>query len=799
MRKLFKMLIICNLMFYSLMALYALEGPDKKDIYHDNWIDFNKNGKQDPYENPELPIKERVDDLLSRMTMQEKTCQMATLYGFGRVLEDEIPTKEWPNKIWKDGIGNIDEQLNGLDRPKTQTEWSYPHSKHPEAINIIQKWFVEKTHLGIPVDFTNEGIRGICHEKATSFPAQIGVGSTWDVDLVSQIGHITGKEARILGYTNAYSPILDLARDPRWGRAVETYGEDPYLVSQLGVAQVKALQEEGVVSTPKHFAIYSIPKGGRDGGARTDPNATWRKVETIYLAPFRKAFVEGEALGTMSSYNDYNGLPISGTKKFLTEKLRQEWGFQGYVVSDSKAVIFLNSKHQVAETYKEAVRQTVEGGLNIRTAFTPPNVYIDPLRELVEEGKLSMHTIDNRVSDVLRVKFILGLFDQPYVENPELADKIVARKEHQEVSLKTARESMVLLKNDDDILPLNKGLNSILVAGPNAAAIKHSISRYGPSKVDVISVLEGVKNKVSSKTEVKYVKGCNVVDDNWPDSEILPEPPSEKVMTEIRKAAEMAKNVDAAIVVVGSNEETVGESKSRTSLNLPGHQLKLVKAIYETGTPTIVVLINGRALTINWIDRNVPSILEAWFPGEKCGRAVADVLFGDYNPGGKLPVTFPKTVGQLPLNFPYKKGSRAGSHHDTRVEGVLYPFGHGLSYTDFVYSDLAISPKKQADQGKIEIFCKVKNTGKRAGDEVVQLYIRDEISSVVDYESKLRGFDRITLKPGEEKQVKFALTPEDLQILDKNLDWSVEPGKFNVMIGSSSEDIRLDGSFEITN
>ncbi len=420
----------------------------KGSIYHDGWNDLNKDGQMAPYEDPKLEIEKRVDDLLARMTLEEKTCQMATLYGFCRVAKDELPTDEWPNEIWKDGIGNIDEHLNGLDRKKCVTEYSSPASKHARAINEVQRFFIEKTRLGIPVDFTDEGIRGLCQEGATSFPAQIGVGSTWDKELVSAIGHVTGKEARAFGYTNVYSPILDLPRDPRWGRTVECYSEDPYLTSRLGVLQVKALQSEGVVSTPKHYAVYSVPKGARDGAARTDPQVTARDVETIYIAPFRAAFKEGGALGVMSSYNDYDGIPVQGSKYFLIEKLRQEYGFKGYVVSDSDAVKYIYKKHHVAATYKEAVRHAVEGGLNIRTTFTPPDVFIKPLRELVREGKVSMKTIDSRVRDVLRVKFILGLFDHPYVEDPELSDKIVRSKESVELSLRAARESIVLLKND---------------------------------------------------------------------------------------------------------------------------------------------------------------------------------------------------------------------------------------------------------------------------------------------------------------------------------------------------------------
>ncbi len=769
-------------------------------IYHDDWIDLNKNGRQDPYENPNLDIEKRIDDLLHRMTIEEKTCQMTTLYGFGRVLKDEIPTPEWETQIWKDGIGNIDEHLNGLDRKETETEYSWPPSKHAEAINTVQRFFVEETRLGIPVDFTNEGIRGICHQGGTSFPPQIGIGSTWNKDLVAKIGEITAKEGRSLGYTNIYSPILDLARDPRWGRTLECYTEDPFLASKLGLEQVKALQANGVVSTPKHFTVYSIPKGGRDGEARTDPQATRREIEMLYLRPFKTAFVEGKALGTMSSYNDYDGIPITGSRYFLVDLLRGKWGFKGYVVSDSRAVEYIYSKHHIAGSQKDAVYEAVMAGLNIRTDFTEPEVYIEPLRELIHEGRIPIKEIDERVRPILRVKYLLGLFDKPYLENPEKADEIVARNEHQKVALQASRESLILLKNENSLLPLNlANLKNILVVGPNADAEKSSISRYGPNKIDVISVLEGIQQIVPENVRVVHEKGCDIYDQNWPESQILPQPMSVSVKADIDRAVSAAMKSDVIIAVLGENEEMVGESKSVTSLDLAGYQLDLIKALQATGKPVIAVLINGRPLTINWLDRNIPAIIESWFPGAWGGRAVAEVLFGEYNPGGKLPITFPKTVGQLPLNFPYKPGSHAGSKNNTRIKGVLYPFGYGLSYTKFEYSLLKITPETQTCNGNITVTCTIQNTGSRAGDEVVQLYVRDLVSSVTTYVKNLRGFERIHLKPGETKTVSFTLFPDDLSLPNRQMEWIVEPGDFKVMIGASSEDIRLKGNFTITN
>ncbi|MCA1745899.1 MAG: glycoside hydrolase family 3 C-terminal domain-containing protein, partial [Bacteroidales bacterium] len=555
-----------------------------------------------------------------------------------------------------------------------------------------------------------------------------------------------------------------------------------------------------------HFAAYSVPKGGRDGGARTDPHIAPRELHEIHLYPFRRVIMEADVLGVMSSYNDWDGVPVTGSAYFLTELLRKQYGFRGFVVSDSEAVEYLESKHHVAGDYKEAVRQSVEAGLNVRTTFREPASFIEPLRELVREGSLSMATIDNRVADVLRVKFELGLFDQPYVQDPSRADKVVYDDDAQLFSKRISRESLVLLKNENNILPLDKkAVKRVLVTGPNAAAIHHSISRYGPSNIDVISVLEGVKALGGSDFEVVYTKGSDIGNDNWPTTEILPEPHSSREKAEIARAVELAEASDVIIAVLGENEKIVGESLSRTSLDLPGIQQDLLKALYDTGKPVILVLINGRALTINWADKYVPGIIEAWFPGEYGGMAIAEALFGDYNPGGKLSVTFPKTVGQIEYNFPYKPGSHASqperdpnnAGYNTRIDGFLYPFGFGLSYTSFEYRNLVVTPNEAVAAHRIQVQVEVSNTGSRAGDEVVQLYLSDPVSTVTTYVSLLRGFERIHLKPGETKTVQFELSPDDLSILDKDMKWGVEPGYYEVWIGASSEDIRLKQLFEI--
>ncbi len=788
-----------------LLSLVGFSFSQDVNIYYDNWIDHNKNGKQDPYEDPSLSVEKRITDLLNRMTVEEKTCQLATLYGYGNVLADELPTDEWTNRVWKDGIANIDEHLNG-EGPQvwfyknegksvpTQTQYDWPPSKHAEAINEVQRFFIEKTRLGIPIDFTNEGIHGLRQTGATSFPVPPGLASTWDVNLINKIGHVTGKEAKAFGYTNVYAPICDLARDPRWGRVIETFGEDPYLASKLATAMTLGIQEEGVVSTLKHFAVYSIPKGGRDGDVRTDPQATIREVDSIHLEPFRRAIIDGGALGVMSSYNDYNGVPVTGSSKFLTEILRNSWGFQGYVVSDSEAVEQIWNKHHVAEDLEHAVTEAVQAGLNVWTNFREPEDYIEPLRNAIKSDLLSMDVIDERVRDVLRVKYILGLFDKPYVENIDEVDKIVHSEEHQQVALEAARKSIVLLKNENSLLPLNNNIKKILVVGPLADDTKNLSTGYGPI-TDIETVYEAIKKKVGDKVAVTYSRGCEVIDKNFPESEILPEKPDAEEQKMIDEAVEKANDTDVIIAVIGENDRIIGEGYTRSSLDLAGHQLDLVKALFATGKPVVVVLLNGRPITINWINENIPAIVEGWFPGEKSAQAIAEVLFGDYNPGGKLPLTFPKSVGQIPFNFPYKPSSQVGG--STYVSGALYPFGYGLSYTEFKYDNLQVTPKQIDENGMVTVSVEVSNIGKVKGDEVVQVYINDKVSSVTTYDKELKGFYRVTLFPGQTKRISFYIPASQLSLLNRDMEKVVEPGEFEVMVGSSSEDIRLKDSFGV--
>lgn len=775
-----------------------------EEIFNDGWIDRNKNGIQDPYENPALDIDARIADLLERMTMEEKTSQMGTIYGYNRVIKNPRPTEQWHGRVWKDGVANIDEHCNGVRGEQEYIDFV----EHGELLNEIQTWFIEETRLGIPVDFTNEGIRGLCHAWASNFPSQLGVGATFDKDLVRRIGEITGEEGRALGYTNIYSPILDVVRDPRWGRTIECYGESPFLVGELGKQQSLGLQSKGVASTVKHFAAYSTPNGGRDARGRTDPQIPFRDMHEILMQPFQKVFTEAHPKGAMSSYNTYDGVPVTGSSYFLTDLLRDEYGFNGYVVSDSGAVSRLEKQHGTAASFEDAIVESVNAGLNVRTNFEKMEKFVLPLREVVKEGRISEATLNERVADVLRVKFELGLFDQPFVD-ADRAPQIVHRPENEAVTLEAARKAMVLLRNENNALPLDaNSVKTVLVVGPGADDVHPMISRYGPGQSNVITPLAGVRTLLGDRAEVLYSKGVDYRDARFPGSDILPAAPSQQEQAELDQAVSLAEQADVIIAVVGDDHSTVGESRSRTSLDLSGHQRLLVQEMVKTGKPVVVVLMAGRAASINWIDQNVPGILACWHGGEKVGQAVAETIFGAYNPGGKLPITFPQTVGQIPLSFPHRNGAWGRQNKlpdpngwgSTRIVDPLYHFGHGLSYTTFEYGDLRIEPAQATADDVITVSCDITNTGERSGEEVVQLYIKDVVASVAPFAKVLRGFERIALKSGETQTVSFELLPaRDLKMLDRANQWVVEPGRFEVMVSNSSspEGIQEQGSFSI--
>ena len=675
------------------------------------------------------------------------------------------------------------------------------------ALNEVQRFFIEDTRLGVPAEFTDEGIRGVEHFKATDFPTQLGLGQTWDRALIRKVGEVTGREAHALGYVNVYAPIMDVMRDPRWGRCLESYGEDPFLVSELAIQMVKGIQSQQIVSTMKHFCIYADNKGAREGFSRTDPRCSPREAEMIHLWPYERVIREANPLGVMASYNDYDGVPIAGSHYYLTDVLRTRFGFKGYVVSDSDAVEYLAEKHHTASDMKDAVRQTVMAGLNVRTTFTPPQTYVLPLRELVREGTVPMAVLDDRVRDVLRVKFWEGLFDEPYRPLTN-ADATVLSPENVAMARRASRECLVLLKNEKQLLPLDETkIKTIAVCGPNADNPEYAQDHYGPINAPVITVRQALEERFAGKAKILYSEGCGYFDANWPDSEIMWEPPTTAEQAQIDAAVADAKQADVAIVVVGDvprglpeTRATVGENCSRTGLNLTGRQDDLIRAVAATGKPVIVVDISGRPVTLNWANRVCPAILQAFLPGMEGGHAIVETLFGDYNPGGKLTCTFPKTTGQLEMNFPAKPAANVEPTGKGRVNvaGLLWPFGFGLSYTEFKYSDLQVTPGQQTPAGDITVTFKIKNTGDRAGDEIPQLYTHQVLSSVTVYDERLCGFDRIHLEPGESKTISMVIHPECLAIWNQEMKRVVEPGKFKVLVGASSTDLRLKGEFEIS-
>lgn len=781
-----------------MLAAALLLTQSQPNLYHEGWIDFNKNGRKDVYEDPRQPIEKRARNLLAQMTMEEKTCQLVTLYGYKRILKDDLPNPTWKTSIWKDGVGAIDEHLNGFPYNVAQREgreakqpYLWDVGEHTLALEKVQKWFIEETRLGIPVDFTNEGIRGVENTIATCFPTQLGLGTTWNRDLIRQVGEITGREARLLGYTNVYAPILDVGRDARWGRCEEVYGEDPYLVSELGAQMVRGMQSQGIASTGKHFAVYGQNKAGREGQSRTDPQISPFEVENIHLPPWRAACAAG-MMGVMSSYNDYSGVPVSGSPYWLTDRLRKEFGFQGYIVSDSEAVEYLYDKHRVALDPAGAVYLAATAGLNVRCTFRTPETYVLPLRELIASKRLPMSVVDTRVMEVLLVKFRVGLFDDPLRAKPEEARREVNSENNQRIALQASRESLVLLKNSVNRLPLEwTDYTSIAVVGPNANDPRYALSHYGPAGVEVSTVLSDLQKRFTGK--VNYALGCTHKDASWPDSELIPAPLGDQEKAEMEKAVDAAKNSDLVIAVLGDMSwVTVGENKSRTELSLPGRQQMLLEALYATGKPVVLVVIAGRPMTINWANKSLDAILWAWFPGAEGGQAICDVLDGTYNPGGKLTMTFPKAVGQLPLNFPSKPSANleTGRGHYgipmeskgwAGVQGALYPFGYGLSYTSFAYENLVVERAGTGWVAKVT----VRNTGNRDGEEVAQLYIRPSVTDVTRYEQSLAGFERVSLKIGESRTVEFPLTKASFGYWAGPGKFVVPQGEYEVQVGGS--------------
>lgn len=875
---------------FVLISMVAQGGPSyyippdvqKKEIYHDTWIDFNKNGKMDPYENPKLPVEQRVEDLLQRMTFEEKINQLQS--------GGDLP------------VGNLTCVTRGF----------LPREGAIRG-NQYQRRAIEETRLGIPVIIHDEALHGCVARGCTSFPQAIGLAATWDPDLMYSVAKVIGRETRARAIHQVLSPVVNIARDVRAGRTEETYGEDPYLTGVMGAAFCRALREEGVIATPKHYAANFVGDGGRDSN---EIHFSERILREIYFPGFHSCFKAG-ALSVMSAYNSLDGIPCTSNNWLLNEVLKWEWGFPGFVVSDYGSAAGVLWAHRVASTIEEAAKLCLEGGLDVEL----PGVYIygNPLVKALQEGMASMKALDEAVRRVLRAKFLIGLFDRPYAD-PDEAGAVVGSMDNAQVALEAARKAIVLLKNDGNILPLDKNkIKRIAVIGPAADHLR--LGGYSGEPPRGVTPLDGIKNIVNPGTEVVFARGCNIeigkvyfnaipsrylrtpdgeeglkgeyfsnrdfqgspalvrvdkeVNFDWGTGNPAPNLPTDnfavrwtgklippetrtyeiyartddgvrlwidgkllidqwhdraastdtarirleagreydikmeyyehggfavaqlgwdygkrELPSSIYDAVEAAKNADVAVVFVGIIE---GEGQDRAHIDLPGFQEELINEVVNTGTPTVVVIIAGSAVTGDWIDR-VPAILMAWYPGQEGGTAIAETLFGINNPGGKLPITWPRYVGQLPLYYNFKPTGRGYDYVDMSGS-PLFPFGHGLSYTKFEYSNLKINANENT--GFVEISFDIRNGGDRAGDEVAQLYIWDEIASVARPLRELKRFKRVSLAPGESTTVTFRLTPDDLAFYDINMQKVVEPGEFVVLVGSSSADIRLGGRFAV--
>jgi beta-glucosidase len=714
-------------------------------------------------QSPQPNIERRISALLARMTLEEKLGQLQQLDG-------EANGNFRPEHLVMVRKGLLGSTLNVRGAQRT---------------NELQRIAMEESRLKIPIIFGFD----VIHGYRTIFPVPLGEASSWDPSAAERSASIAAMEARAAGVHWTFAPMLDIARDARWGRIVEGAGEDPYLGAEMARARVRGFQgksysaQDKVLACAKHWVAYGAAEAGRDYNT-TDMSE--RTLREIYFPPFKAAVDEG--VGTfMSAFNDLNGVPSSANPFTLTKVLRGEWKFDGFVVSDYTSVEEL-IKHGLAANEAEAARLALSAGVDMEMVS---RLYNKHGTELLKEGKLLQATIDEAVRRILRIKFRLGLFDHPFADEARERSVILSPQ-----NLLAAREiaarSMVLLKNERETLPLDKSVKSIALIGPLVDDRQDMLGSWtGDGNVaDAVTILAGIKTKVSASTKINYAKGCDVSGDSTEGFD---------------EAVRAARKSDVVIVAVGESADMSGEASSRSSLDLPGRQLDLVKAVQATGKPVVVVLMNGRPLTINWIAENTPAILETWFAGTESGNAIADVLFGDVNPGGKLPLTFPRNVGQEPLYYNHMNTGRppdAGNKYTSKYLDVswtpLFPFGYGLSYTQFRLSNLQLSARRISPQGRLTVSAEVENTGQRVGDEVVQLYIRDVAASVTRPVKELKGFQRITLRPGEKRRVEFILTPRHLGFYNREMRFVVEPGEFKVMVGNSSADEHgLEARFEV--
>ncbi|GAA4788930.1 glycoside hydrolase family 3 N-terminal domain-containing protein [Olivibacter ginsenosidimutans] len=754
------------------------------------------------YKNPKQPIDKRVRDLLSRMTIEEKVGQLSTLLGWEMYAKESghiTASDRFKNAVKTGHIGMLWATLRADPWTKKTLETGLSPEEAAKATNALQRYMLDSTRLGIPLLLAEECPHGHMAIGTTVFPTAIGQSSTWNPMLIQQMAQTIALETRAVGGHIGYGPILDLAREPRWSRLEETYGEDPVLSAKMGAAMVRGFQGtdlksgKNILSTLKHFTAYGMPEGGHNGSS---VSIGLRELYQSYLPPFQAAIQAG-ALSVMTAYNSIDGIPCSANPLLLKEILRNQWHFKGFVVSDLGSISGLKDSHHTAETAVQAAAQAIHAGLD---ADLSGYGYGPSLLKALKDGWVTESTIDTAVSRVLYQKFALGLFENPYVDEKKIKS-IVRTPTHIALARKVAQESIILLKNQNQLLPLSKSLKNIAVIGPNADNLYNQLGDYtAPQSEDnIVTVLEGIKAKLGTSSNIHYVKGCAIRDTSNAD---------------IKGAVAAAEKAEAVIVVLGgssardfktSYQETgaaevkaaegvvsdmeSGEGFDRSTLNMLGKQLELLKAIQQTGKPIVLVAIKGRPLDLNWAQAHIDAIVDAWYPGQEGGNAIADVLFGDYNPAGRLTVSVPKAIGQLPVYYNYKNPTK---HDYVEVDAKpLYPFGYGLSYTTFAYADLNIQLNEEAEDFKLTVSFKIKNTGAYAGDEVVQLYVRDEVSSVVTPIKQLKDFRRVHLKKDEETTVNFVLRASDLKLMDANMKWLTEKGKFSILVGSSSDHIQL--------
>ncbi|MCP4005394.1 MAG: beta-glucosidase [bacterium] len=762
----------------------------------------------EPYRRADLPIEERVEDLLARMTLSEKLAQIGCVWSTNLV-DDQGFSEEQAREHLAHGIGHVTRLSGNTGLQPEQAA---------ELMNRIQKFLVEESRLGIPAVVHEESCAGFLSRDATQFPQAIGLASTWEPELVEAMCGVIREQMRAVGALHTLAPVLDVARDPRWGRTEETFGEDPYLVGRMGVAYVRGLQTDdltqGVVATGKHFLGYGAGEGGMNWAPA---HIGERELREIYAVPFEAAIREAGLASMMNSYGEIDGVPCGASPRVLDDLLRKELGFEGVVVADYFTVLTLLTYHKIAATPGEAARIALEAGIDVE--LPKLECYGEPLGQMVESGVVPVEWVDRAVARLLRMKFSVGLFEQPFVD-AERAAAVFDTPAQRGLARRIAQKSIVLLKNEAQVLPLDRDITSIAVIGPSSdsgrlllgdysypahleilyegeqapdalAPVSESSSlKAGPYFVEIVSVLQGILSVVGDSTDVRVAAGCATTGD---DTEGF------------AAAVEAARSARVAVVVVGgrsglTENSTSGEFNDRADLGLPGVQEQLVAAVIATGTPTVVVLINGRPLALAQIAQDAAAILEAWLPGEEGGAAVADILFGDVNPAGRLPVSLPRSVGQVPVFYNHKPSggrSQIRGHYNDLSNEPLFPFGFGLSYSTFEYANLEISPTRTTAPGCVSISADVRNIGPHDGEEVVQLYVNDVVASITRPVKQLVGFARIALDAGQVRRVRFELDLNQLAFLDAQMQRIIEPGQFHFMLGASSQDIRLEGDLEI--